>query len=112
VDSFPPERQSAVRSELADVLIGVACQRLVPRIGGGRRCAVEVLCATEGVRSIIRDGRLQHLRNAIQTGRAAGMQTLEESLQKLVLDGDVALAEARRFACRPAELQRAGGDPD
>jgi twitching motility protein PilT len=108
IEAFPSDRQAAVRSELADVIVGVLCQRLVPRIGGGRLCAAEVLCATDAVRSVVRDGKLHHLRNVIQTGRSAGMQTLEENLQRLVIEGDVTLENARRCACRPAELSDPG----
>ena len=83
VEAFPSDIQMQVRSELADVLVGVVAQRLIGVDGGGRRCAAEVLIATDATRSLIRDGKLYQLRNAISMGRASGMQTLEEDLKRV-----------------------------
>ena len=83
-----------IRSQLAQVLGAVVCQRLVPRAhGSGRRAVVEVLLATDAIRSIIRDGRTHQLRNAMLTSRQAGMQTLEAHFAELVSRGEIA-AEA------------------
>lgn len=109
VDAFPPERQAEVRSELADVLLGVVAQRLLPRVEGGRCCAAEVLAATDATRSLIRDGKLHQLRNAMEMGRSAGMQTLERDLQRLACEGIVCEDEARRCACRPEEVAVSAG---
>ncbi len=109
VDAFPAERQAEVRSELADVLLGVVAQRLLPRVDGGRCCAAEVLTTTDATRSLIRDGKLHQLRNAIEMGKAAGMQTLERDLQRLACEGIVRDDEARRCACRPEEIVASRG---
>lgn len=86
VEAFPSDIQTQIRSELADVLIGVIAQRLVGVERGGRRCAAEVMVATDATRSLIRDGKLYQLRNAISMGRASGMQTLDEDLKRLGCD--------------------------
>ena len=106
VDSFPAESQNQVRSQLAAVLIGVVSLRLVPnRNEPGRRAAAEILVATDAVRAMIRDGKTHQLRNAIMTGRSAGMQTLESHLSQLVLHGSIDLDNARSVSNRPAEIR-------
>jgi twitching motility protein PilT len=79
--------------------------RLVPARAGGRVAAAEVLIGTDAVRAMIRDGKTHQLRNAIATGRASGMQTLEAHLSDLVVCGAVDLADARAAANRPGEVR-------
>jgi twitching motility protein PilT len=105
VDAFPPAAHARIQAQLASVLVAVVALRLVPRVGGGRRAAAEVLIATDAVRALIRDGKTHQLRNAIVTGRAVGMQTLETHLTELVVRGDVALADALAAAPRPSEVR-------
>ncbi len=106
VDAFSSSNQNEIRIALAQTLVAVVSQRLVPRLGGrGRRAAVEVLVATEAVRALIRDGKTHQLRNAIQTGRTAGMQTLETHLSDLVVRREIALDAARSVTDRGAEVR-------
>lgn len=85
VDAFEGAAASQVRAQLAGVLIGVTCQRLVGRAdGSGRRAVVEVMVATEGIRNLIRDGKTHQLANAIATGRQHGMQTLAQHAAELL----------------------------
>jgi twitching motility protein PilT len=106
VNAFGASSQSEVRVQLAQTLIGVASQRLVPRASGrGRRAAVEILVATDAVRALIRDGKTHQLRNAIQTGRNAGMQTLETHLSELVVRRDVSLEAASAVTDRPGDIR-------
>jgi twitching motility protein PilT len=113
VDAFPSGAQSQVRTQLAATLIAITSLRLVPRLSGnGRVAAAEVLIATDAVRAMIRDGKTHQLRNAIATGRASGMRTLEASLSELVLRGTISIEAAREHAGRPADvrdLDRAAG---
>jgi twitching motility protein PilT len=106
VDAFLPEYQSAIRTQLAHCLVAIASQRLVPRLGGGRRCAAELLVADDAVRSVVREGKLHQLRNLIATSRDVGMTTFEDHLATLVGSGEVAIADALRFADRPDEIER------
>lgn len=106
VDAFPPEHQIAVRTQLSQTLVAIVSQRLVPRSGGGRRCAAEVLIADDATRAIIRDGKLHQLRNVIATSRQIGMLTFEDHLASLVGTGEVTLADALRFADHPGEIER------
>ncbi len=85
VDVFPGDKQSQIRVQLAASLTGIVSQRLLPRIGGGRVAAFEVLTATFAVRNLIREGKSSQLRNVVSTAGKHGMQTLESSLSQLVL---------------------------
>ena len=113
IDAFAGDHQGQIRTQLASTLLAVVSLRLVPlRNGDGRVASSEVLVGTDAVRAMIREGKTHQLRNAIATGRAAGMRTLETSLSELVVRGTIALDAARLAANRPAEvrdLERAAG---
>lgn len=98
LDSFDERRQRQVRTQLASALRLVVTQVLLPRQGGGRVAAAEVVPVTAAVANIIRKGELQTLATAIQSGRDAGLVPLERSLAALVQRGLIAEAEARRVA--------------
>ncbi|HEV3157022.1 MAG TPA: PilT/PilU family type 4a pilus ATPase [Candidatus Baltobacteraceae bacterium] len=106
VNAHSQGSQSEVRSQLAQSLIAVVAQRLVPLASGrGRRAAFEILIATEGVRAMIRDGKTHQVRNAILTGRSTGMQTLEAHLSDMLVHGTVTLEAARAATDRPDEIR-------
>lgn len=110
VDAFDSGGQSEVRVQLAQTLVAVVSIRLVQRASlRGRRAAVEVLVATDAVRALVRDGKTHQLRNAIVTGRTAGMQTLETHLSELVVRRDVSLEAARAATDRPQEIRSLAG---
>jgi len=111
VDAFPGATQAQARTQLAAVLLAVVALRLVPRAAAdGRVCATEVMVATDAVRALVREGKTHQLRNAIVTGRNAGMQTLESHLSDLVVRGLITAEAARAAANRPAELQTLRGE--
>ncbi|MCU1426087.1 MAG: twitching motility protein PilT [Actinomycetia bacterium] len=107
VDVFAGEKQSQIRVQLAGSLTGIVSQRLMPRIGGGRVAAFEVLCATFAMRNLIREGKSSQLRNLVTTGGRYGMQTLEQSLSDLVLAGAIEYDEAISRSLFPADIARA-----
>jgi twitching motility protein PilT len=101
IDAFGGAEQAQVRSQLAQSLTAVVCQRLLPRKHGpGRRAAVEVLLVNDAVRSMIRESKTHLIRNAMATGRQAGMQTLEHHLNELVLGVEIDRDAARRASER------------
>ncbi|MHC4078692.1 MAG: type IV pilus twitching motility protein PilT [Planctomycetota bacterium] len=106
IDVFPTDAQQQVRVQLATTLQGVISQCLLPKIGGGRVAAREILIATDGIRSLIREGKTPQMLNMIQTGKAHGMTTLEMSLLDLVNRGLVLLDDAVSKANRPDEVER------
>ncbi|TMF12971.1 MAG: PilT/PilU family type 4a pilus ATPase, partial [Chloroflexi bacterium] len=104
VDVFPAEQQQQIRVQLGSTLIAVVHQELLPRIGGGRVAAFEVLVATPAVRNLIRDNKVGQLRNVMVTSSDAGMCTLESALGWLVRSGIVAHEDAAARSMYPAEI--------
>ncbi len=104
VDAMPPQRQMQIRIQLADALRAVIAQRLLPREGGGRVLAAEVLRGTPAVASAIRDGKTGTLRSAMQAGRSAGMIPLERCLADLVRGRALSHEAARHAANDPDAL--------
>jgi twitching motility protein PilT len=104
-DSFPAERQNTIRQELSMSLAAVLTQTLLPKKGGGRAAAAEMLFVSYGARQHIRKNALQHLHQEIAITRKQGSVTLEESLAKLARDGVVELEEARSRAAHPEEFE-------
>lgn len=106
VDVFPPHQQPQIRSQLANILMAICSQRLVPTIGGGRVAAAEVLIATPAVRNIIREGKSHQLEAVIQTGAEFGMQSMDKTLVSLVQAGTISYDEARNYAIDIDEFNR------
>jgi twitching motility protein PilT len=104
-DSFPAERQNTIRQELSMALAAVLTQTLLPRRGGGRAAAAELLVVGYGARQHIRKNALQHLHQEIAITRKHGSISLEDSLARLVRDGAVEAEEARARAAHPEELE-------
>ena len=69
IDVFPAHQQAQVRTQLSLVLEGVVCQALLPRIGGGRVAALEVLVPTSAIRNLIREDKVHQIYSAMQTAR-------------------------------------------
>lgn len=95
---FEEADETRIRSLFARSLQGVYVQRLVPRIGGGKILAEEILIATQAVKTVIEGGKIQQLENILQTSQAEGMVSLDQSLAKIVRSGDVSLDEAQEYA--------------
>jgi twitching motility protein PilT len=106
IDVFPPHQQPQIRAQLANILMAICSQRLVPSIGGGRSVAAEILVATPAVRNIIREGKTHQLDAVIQTGGDQGMQSMDKTLVGLVQAGTVTYEEARNFAVDIGEFDR------
>jgi len=105
-DSCPLERQNTIRQELAMSLAAVLTQTLMPKIGGGRIPAAELLMVGYGARQQVRKNALQHLHQEITITRKQGSFTLEESLADLVRQGLVDRKDALARAGHPEELER------
>jgi twitching motility protein PilT len=106
IDVFPPHQQPQIRSQLANILMAICSQRLVPSIGGGRIAAAEIMIATPAVRNIIREGKSHQLEAVIQTGGEFGMQSMDKTLVGLIQAGTVTYDEARNVAVDIEELNR------
>jgi len=106
VDVFPPHQQPQIRAQLANILMAICSQRLIPAIGGGRMAAAEILIATPAVRNIIREGKSHQLEAVIQTGAEHGMQSMDKTLVSLIHNGTITYDEARNYAVDLDELDR------
>ncbi len=100
IDIFPPEQQQQIRIQLASVLECIVSQQLLKRAdGNGRVAALEVLFANNAVRNLIREGKTYQIASVMQTGKRAGMQTMDDALydmyMKKLIDADVAVTYAQ-----------------
>ncbi len=109
IDVFPAEQQEQVRIQIAGALQGVITQSLLPTADGmGRVAALEILLPDDAVRNLVRQGKVEQIYSVMQTNTARGMQTMEQSLQELVVAAHRHLRDrARRHeqagpAARPA----------
>jgi twitching motility protein PilT len=106
VDVFPPHQQEQIRIQLANALEAIVAQRLLPRVGGGRVPAIEIMIANSAVRNLIREGRSDQLPSCIETGATFGMQTLDRALVQLIRMGQITVETARANSLDPDNLDR------
>jgi twitching motility protein PilT len=105
IDQFPADRQAQIRMMLSESLKGVLSQTLCKRIGGGRVPALEVLLGVGSVANLIREGKTFQIPSIMQTGRAAGMVTLNDALFELVKKRVVEPKEAWMKAVAKADFK-------
>lgn len=101
VDVFPSHQQNQIRSQLANILLGVVSQRLLPRVGGGRIPAVEIMMSNNAIRNVVREGRTYEIPNIIHTSAGEGMVSLDRALADLVKKGLVKLEQAQPYSMNP-----------
>ena len=97
VDVFPAGQQQQIRGQLASVLVGVVSLRLLPKIGGGRVPAYEILMVNHAVRNVIRDNKIYEIPNIIHTSLDEGMVPLDKILALLVKQGTVEFEIAQDY---------------
>jgi twitching motility protein PilT len=107
-DLFPQDAQSEIRAQLSISLRAVVSQHLLPSAQAGEKrvLALEILFNNSPVASAIRSGRLDSIDNSIQTGRADGMVTLNESIKRHFQAGRITQETAERFVTDKAFLWR------
>ncbi|HXD19920.1 MAG TPA: type IV pilus twitching motility protein PilT [Vicinamibacterales bacterium] len=106
IDVFPAHQQSQIRTQLSLVLEGIVCQALLPKIGGGRVCSLEIMIPTAGIRNLIREDKVHQIYSAMQTGQEKmGMQTANQSLASLHLKKQITLEAALTASSNKEELQ-------
>lgn len=95
INSFPADKQSHIRTMISTSLRGVISQQLLPTIHRkGRAAALEIMINTPAVSNLIRQGKLDQLETAIQSGGAIGMQAMDKALMDLVEKGWISGKEA------------------
>ena len=105
LDIFPPAQQNQIRLQVSQVLEGVLSQVLLPRIGGGRVAAFEIMPATEGIRRIIREGKLDEIPLNLEQGATEGKQSMNQALADLVKRKIVVREDALMKSGNPARLK-------
>src|SRR2546426_4501957 len=106
IDVFPAHQQSQIRTQLSLVLEGIVCQALLPKIGGGRVCSLEIMMPTPGIRNLLREDKVHQIYSAMQTGQEKmGMQTANQSLATLQQRRQVPLETAIAASSNRDELQ-------
>lgn len=91
IDAFPADEQGPVRRQVAQVLCAVVAQRLLPRRGGGRAVACELMFLTPAIRALIRDAKSHQIHSHVQSGRHEhGMQTMADAIEQLSAAGIIA----------------------
>jgi|GEM_PF-34047 len=107
IDVFPGPKQPQVRLQLAGALRAIITQVLLPSRSLERVPAYEKMLVTAAIASQIREGRAHQIANQIQTGRAEGMMSLEQSLLALLRSGRISIEAAMDVAPDPDSLRRA-----
>jgi twitching motility protein PilT len=108
VDFFPSHQQKQVRVAMGGSLVGVVIQRLLPKIGGGRAPAIEIMINNGRVRDcIIEPEKTHEIHDIIEQSGYYGMQTFDQGLIYLYQRGLVTLEDAKSAATRPHDFQLA-----
>ena len=106
IDVFPTNQQDQIRTQLASSILGVLCQTLLPKIGGGRVAAYEMLVVDSATANLIRENKIFRITSVIQTGAKKGMILLDDHLFKLWRDKIVTEEDALGKANRVEDLQQ------
>ncbi len=107
INSFPSDKQSHIRTMLSTSLRGVVSQQLLPKKGKpGRVAALEILINTPAVANLIRQGKLDQLETAMQSGGNIGMQTMDAALLELVDKAWISGRDAYQQANNKAKFQK------
>lgn len=105
IDVFPPHQQMQVRTQLSMTLQGVLSQNLLPKRGGGRVMAMEIMRSNRAISALINEGKFKQIYSSMQTGQAeSGMQTMNQSLVNLIQSGLVEEAVGIEKSSAPDEI--------
>ena len=105
IDVFPADQQEQIRTQLADVIECTIGQALIPKVGGGRCAAFEVMVANSAIRSLIRQKKTFQIVGTMQTNKRLGMQLLDDALMDLVRAGTITRHDAAAAANDPSIFQ-------
>lgn len=105
IDSFPPAQQGQIVSQLASVLVATISQRLIPRIGGGRVPATEIMFANSAIKNLIRERKTYQIDLVIETSVQEGMMSLNRSLVNLIRQNQISVEHGEAYSLNPGELR-------
>ena len=107
LDVFPPYQQPQIRAQLSFVLEGVLSQTLIPKKGGGRCLALEIMVPNAAIRNLIREDKVHQIYSIMQVGQTKyGMQTMNQSLLELHLKGTIPVEEVLGRTTNPDEMRQ------
>jgi twitching motility protein PilT len=106
IDVFPTNQQEQIRVQLSTAIIGILSQALLPKIGGGRVAAYEMLVVEPAIANLIRENKTFRINSAIQTGAKKGMVLLDDFLFNLWKAGKVTAEDALTKSNNPEDFQR------
>jgi twitching motility protein PilT len=107
IDVFPPFQQNQIRTQLSMVLQGVISQQLIPKANGsGRVIATEVMITTPAIRNMIRENKLHHISNAIQTSGKNQMKSMDASIIELVKLGQISPEDGLLYSVDPEYMKK------
>ena len=106
IDVFPADQQEQIRTQLADVIECAIGQTLVPKVGGGRCAAFEIMVVNSAIRNLIRQKKTFQIASTMQTSKKQGMQLLDDALMDLVRAGKITRATAAEAANDPSAFQQ------
>jgi twitching motility protein PilT len=106
IDVFPSDQQDQIRVLLGNTLEGVISQQLIPRLGGGRAAAIEIMIGTPAIKNLIREGKTHQMYSSIETGTQYGMQTMDASLAAHFKNGYCSFEECLMRAVDKESLSR------
>jgi twitching motility protein PilT len=107
VNAFPADKQPHVRTMLSTSLRGVVSQQLIPKADKtGRVAALEILVNTPAVANLIRQGKMDQLENAMQSGAATGMRLMDSAIQQLLDSKQISGKEAYKKAINKAKFEQ------
>jgi twitching motility protein PilT len=104
IEVFPASQQDQIRTRLSNSLVAVLSQALVPKIGGGRIAAFELLVCTTAIGNLVRENKTSRITSAIHTGPKLGMMLLDDSLFNLWKDLKCTKDDVMAKAASPDEL--------
>ncbi len=106
VQVFPEGAQPQIRLQLSMTLQAVLTQQLIPKKGGGRALACELMIVTDAIRNLIRTGNTPQIANAVATSAAIGGQTMDQALVRLVRERQITRDMAVRYAHAPEFVKK------
>jgi len=107
IDAFPTNQQEQIRVSLSFSLQAIVSQTLIPKIGGGRVLAMEILVVTPAIRALVRDDKVHQIYSMIQSGQKYGMKTMNQTLSELYTTGKITINDAMNYSHNPQELSEA-----
>lgn len=107
IDVFPPFQQQQIRVQVANLLVAVISQQLMPRSDTRGRCVVnEIMITTPAIANLIREAKSHQIYSHIQTGKTLGMTTMDASIAQCFMGGKISLETAYTYAQNKEELRR------